>query len=70
MRAAISPRSSSHSFLPPALMQLAHLTDNSRERHTLVIKLRDLLMLYFQSICVPFISRSTSQSLHDSLLDC
>ena len=35
----ISPRSLSGSFLPPALQQLLHLTDNSRDDHTLVIKL-------------------------------
>ena len=37
--AAFSPRSLSHSFLPPALLMPAHLTDNSRACHTLVIKL-------------------------------
>ena len=37
--AAISPRSSSHSFLSPALPLLAHLTNNSRACHTLVLKL-------------------------------
>jgi hypothetical protein len=35
----ISPRSLSGSFLPPALKQLLHLTDNSCDDYTLVIKL-------------------------------